>query len=293
MLVGIVAARPRGLAIAAALVETAAALDTVSPGLIFPLMVDEPALAADVYDALIGEPMVEAAVATDAWNAGIASAVAVLEATSAADALDAAIIVAGANIARTAEQNGTSDTFTNASIGPAAAGRLVWVAVAGVNAGGSNRTLTGLTIGGTAATIHDQIQNVGMSLAICSLVVAAGTTATIVATWSGALTERYFAVGTLTGYGSATPHQVSKAAADNLTLNIPAGGAALALAASKNGTIGAFTFSGLTEGTDVLSSTAISRFGTAMDYGLGMQTARPVSATSTATNETMIAASWA
>lgn len=198
----------------------------------------------------------------------------------------------GPTITQTADQNGSTDTFTDAAIGADAADRLVVVCILGHNTGGSNRTLTSLSIGGTNGTIHEQFQDSGLSLAIVSRTVTTGATATMVSTFSGALTDRRFVVYTITGLISSTPHDTSEVAGDTLTLDIPTAGCAIMIAASKNGTIGAFTVTGLTENTDVTTANA-SQVATASQTGMGSEVGRTISATSTATNEAIVAVSWA
>jgi len=77
--------------------------------------------------------------------------------------------------------SGTSFTFTNHAIGTANANRRV-VVVAYANDGAGN-TITGITIGGNAASIDAIEASIDQgSIAIASLPVASGTTATIAVT---------------------------------------------------------------------------------------------------------------
>lgn len=203
-------------------------------------------------------------------------------------------VPAGPTLSLTANQTatlGSPATFTDAAIGSAAADRLVVVTALGHNVGGSNRTITSVTIGGNAATVHEQIQSVGLSAGVASLVVTTGTTATIVVTWSGALTDTRIVVYTITGLTSTTPHDTGDAAGDTMALDIPAGGVAIGIAGEKNGTLGDITWTGLTEDTEVTSGSC--RIGTASQTGMSLETARTISATSSATNEAVVAVSWA
>lgn len=92
MLVCSVSLRPPRHAIAAALVETAAADDASTTGqVVFAALVDDPASVSETVDAYLGEIMLEAASAADDVNAGFASAVAIAETTTAADTPDATV----------------------------------------------------------------------------------------------------------------------------------------------------------------------------------------------------------
>lgn len=105
--------------------------------------------------------------------------------------------------------NNTVYTFLAHPIGTASATRLVIIGVFGANnAGAAAAAPTGLTIGGVAATNHGSALGTGtneVGITIFSLVVAAGTTADIIATWADGQVRCGIVSFTLTGYISATP----------------------------------------------------------------------------------------
>jgi hypothetical protein len=132
----------------------------------------------------------------------------------------------------------TQYTFTNAAIGAAAADRHVLVCI-GCTVSVPSRTLTSVTIGGNAATIHvNQAASVAASssfvAAIAGLTVAAGTTATVVANFSGNMTSCFCQVYRMVKQISTTPFATGGSASTTLvgsrssTCNIPGRGAFLA-----------------------------------------------------------------
>ena len=109
-----------------------------------------------------------------------------------------------------ANTSSTSFTFSGCNIGSAAVGRRVFAAIGFYS--GTNRTVTSVTIGGVAATIHAQIQgDIASSSAVHTVVLAsvpldAGTTADIVVTMSGSSSAQIKACATykVTGLQSDT-----------------------------------------------------------------------------------------
>jgi hypothetical protein len=86
MLVCNVSMRPPRTAIAADIVETAAAADSPGTGnVVFATRVDDPASASEHVDAYLGQIMLEAANAQAVVNAGLSYAAAVVEAATATD----------------------------------------------------------------------------------------------------------------------------------------------------------------------------------------------------------------
>jgi hypothetical protein len=86
MLVCNVSQLARRAAIAAGIIETAAALDTPGTGnVVFATLVDDPASVGEHVDAFLGQIMVEAASAAATVNAGLIYRVSIFEAASAAD----------------------------------------------------------------------------------------------------------------------------------------------------------------------------------------------------------------
>lgn len=92
MLVCSISMRPPRRAIAAALVETAAAVDASTTGfVVFATLVDDPASVGDIVDAYLGEIMLEVASASDSADAGLAYVTAIDEATTAGAVQDATV----------------------------------------------------------------------------------------------------------------------------------------------------------------------------------------------------------
>jgi hypothetical protein len=92
MLVCNVSQLQRRAAIAAGIVEAAAAADSPGTGnVVFATLVDDPASLREHLDAYLGEIIVEAANAASTVNAGLTYATAIVEAVSAADTLSAAV----------------------------------------------------------------------------------------------------------------------------------------------------------------------------------------------------------
>lgn len=128
---------------------------------------------------------------------------------------------------------GTSFTFTSHSIGTANANRRV-VVVAYAN-GSSVTDISGVTIGGNAATLDKKITDISAGpLAIYSLAVAAGTTATIVVSTTGSASRCRIEVYTVTG-NISTPARIddgsgytASGTSVNDTLNVAAGAGVVA-----------------------------------------------------------------
>jgi hypothetical protein len=131
----------------------------------------------------------------------------------------------------------SSQQFPDVQIGEAAANRLVIICAAGDT---NNRTIDSITINGNTATLHEMIAASGTSFndpvaAIASLVVPTGTTCSVVVNYSGLLDGSMIAVYTLTDYTSATPFDSDTAnvtgglSDPTVTLDIPAGGFAVAI----------------------------------------------------------------
>lgn len=130
----------------------------------------------------------------------------------------------------------SSLSATGFSIGPAAGDRVIVVCVAA--GAGAARQVSGVTIGGAAATLAVRSASVSQCTGIYYLAVPTGTTADIVYTFTGTVTTLTSCVYALTGWGAVTLYDFNTAngtgfdlstAAD---LNTAAGGLLLATAAS-------------------------------------------------------------
>ncbi|TIL94670.1 MAG: hypothetical protein E5Y73_11220 [Mesorhizobium sp.] len=198
---------------------------------------------------------------------------------------------------------GGTHTYTNAPIGTAAADRLVIVAIAARRNAAGVRTVTGVTIGGNAATINVQTNVTGVSsgitVAIASLVVAAGTDATVVVTYSAGLSQSFISVYTVTGLNSTTATNSASATgneAASSTLDITGPGIVVASFAGADGTLGDMTMVGVNEDYDQTSpasgTATFMRGGAGSVSGLSTQTNRTISVSSTANIEALAATSW-
>lgn len=139
-------------------------------------------------------------------------------------------------------------TFTNHAIGTASADR--WVAVL-INAGAAGgRTVSSVTINGVAAQL-DSTTNGSFTVptTYAWLAVPAGTTATIVVTFSGACTGCAVSVYALTGLSSGTPvdSDTSSSPGSGVTLTTPLNGVMLSHITAG---AGAMTWTGPTEDFD-------------------------------------------
>ena len=133
----------------------------------------------------------------------------------------------------------TTYTFNSVNIGAAAADRYVLVCI-GSFVSATGRTLSGVTIGGSAANIHCNIRSeIGASsdmfAIIAGLLVTSGTTTTVVATFSGNMTSTFCQVFTMRGaatptspYSAGTSGSNASVASVATSVNVPQGGALLA-----------------------------------------------------------------
>lgn len=136
--------------------------------------------------------------------------------------------------------NATAYTFTNHAIGTAAADRIVVVAFWG----NGTTTTSGatVTIGGNNATVPagSNINTTDLEAGFAYLAVAAGTTATIVVTFSGAKSRAGISVWSVTG-SSGTPTDTDETTATGTSaalsaLTVPSNGCGVFLAAHQNTT---------------------------------------------------------
>ncbi len=182
----------------------------------------------------------------------------------------------------------TSVTFSSVNLGTASADRYI-VVVAGVAVNTAGRTLTSVTIGGNAMTIHaNATTSVALSdtniSAICGLLVTAGTSANVVVTCSGTMSQWYCRTYAMTGLASTTPTATKTTSATSAvssiadSINIPGNG--LFIFGVQGDTSNAATYNAVTGA--VLNSA--QNFGTmpsasASQSGLSAETPRSYSAT--------------
>lgn len=96
----------------------------------------------------------------------------------------------------------SSFTATAFSIGQAASDRVIVVCIG--SGGSSARQVSGVTIGGNAATLAVRSASIARCTGIYYLAVPSGTTADIVATFSGSVDMAHFSVYSITGWASVT-----------------------------------------------------------------------------------------
>jgi hypothetical protein len=149
------------------------------------------------------------------------------------------------------ESNQSTYTFTSHAIGTADATRRVVVAVHWAQAT-NNRTLTSATIGGIAATIHNQQNPANLaSVAIISALVPTGTTATIVLNFSGSADRCRVGVFRAVNEQSASPAdtQVDTSFTSNalsVTLTVPNDAWVMACSTNATGSGITHTWTGVT-----------------------------------------------
>ena len=196
-------------------------------------------------------------------------------------------------------------TFTNHAIGAAASDRLVVVVITWeVNSGGTIN-LSSVSIGGNAATIIRQDEaptSRRAHSAIAALAVASGSTATI-AVGLSATNANSCAVHVYALYGltSTTPfanngNGVQTAASVSTTLDIPAGGVAVAGSSHNGAATGEdATVTGLDEDVDMQTTDQFFYHQAASSQGMSAETGRTITTSSALANasRSISAASWA
>lgn len=172
----------------------------------------------------------------------------------------------------------TTYTFTDVPFGDAAATRTIVVAIAG--RAGANRSISSVTIAGISATEINQSSNTAGGFdSICGIYradVPTGTSGTIEVVFSAGMVRSGIASYRMIAGKSGSYDSTVVNAGTSGTINIPAGGAALASAMSVAST--SASWSGLAEDVDVTIESAIT-FSTASDTFVSAQSGRSVSVT--------------
>jgi hypothetical protein len=173
-------------------------------------------------------------------------------------------------------------TFTGVGLGTAATGRRILVAVHW-SEGGIHQELTSLTIGGVSATIHVQRGHTGgstgLGVALASAVVASGTSASIVATFEGAVANGHVRAYRMMHYENSptdTDSDEQTGSTASLSATLTTGGKATIVGAytgSTNTAGNAIAWTGATEQYDIGTSTIEVRCGGAYatDIQVGSQ----------------------
>lgn len=133
--------------------------------------------------------------------------------------------------------SGSSLTWTSVDLGEATSDRVIVVAVAGASAG--SRQVSGVTIGGSAATLAARSSSFTMATGIYYLAVAAGTTANIVASFTGSMDDIAITAYSLTGWGTVSVYDSGSVNSTVTTLSLTgfdtsAGGLHVSAKASAN-----------------------------------------------------------
>jgi hypothetical protein len=189
-------------------------------------------------------------------------------------------------------------TFADFAIGTAVANRKVVVGIMNGDAD-TGRTISSVTVAGNAASavIDQAAGNNDGRVALYQIAVPTGTTADIVVTFSGGCTRCAIATWAMYGAKSAAHDTAGEATADPLTftLDVPAGGAAIAVMKSQVATT--ITWTGLTEKFDVNNPEggAVFTYSGASDAFASEQTGLTIEADGAAAlgdRKAMAAASW-
>jgi hypothetical protein len=194
--------------------------------------------------------------------------------------------------------NATSHTYTNHAIGTATADRYVVVIAYAID-NGVERSIDSMTIGGNAASSIQSNKSAttqDVYSHMFGLAVAADTTATIVVTYSSTMATGAVAVYALYNLSSTTPHavngnQTNSATSISTTLDIPAGGLAIAGSCIFTNNVD-HSATGLTEDADVHMESNTKMYAMSAQ-GLPSETGRTLTVTGTTSVQRCIsAASW-
>jgi hypothetical protein len=196
--------------------------------------------------------------------------------------LFAAVLFAVTTTTYIATTGDTSDastyTYTDVGIGTAAASRCVVVSLESRKAVAAASTVTSVTIGGSVATILKQAQ-VGVTstnlVAIASLLVPSGTTATVVWNLDQTMSRAQNTVHTVVGMDATSCTTPIDSGSQTGVINpayaidVPAGGAAFGSCAAASGGIArTATWGNITETYEVGNlDGALAGSGAAADYG--------------------------
>lgn len=172
-----------------------------------------------------------------------------------------------------------SVTFTGSAIGTAAGDRLVVVAVA---SSGGSRSVDSLTINGNSAVLDTASATEQSQCGIFSLLVASGTTATIVVNTSSGSGNNRMAIGvyTITGWLSSSAYNAASTKSSgssslSVNVNVPANGIVIGAWASK--ATSTTTWTGVSS-KDYDATTESNRHSHASQSGLALESGRSVQA---------------
>lgn len=186
----------------------------------------------------------------------------------------------------------TSHTFTSQSIGAEGANRAIVVVVGYYT--GASATLSSATIGGTSATITNQVLGTSNGSAIIIAAVSSGTTATIVLNWSANAQGISVAVYRVVDLVSVTAHASSTDTGTpaSLTVNVPANGIIIAGSATIDGspTVPSSWVGPVGDGSQTVGGASAAAW--ASNSYASAQTPLTVSVTVPGSRSSLVAASW-
>lgn len=184
-------------------------------------------------------------------------------------------------------------TFASTPIGSPSTDRIVVVAATSRSSGG--HSITGVTIGGVAATQATGSSGEESATGIWYLSVPSGTQADIVVTTSAACYGASISVYSLTGLSSAAPHDAqsttTSGAAPSVNVSVSSGGLLIAVAQAR-GTGSTATWTGATQDSAGVV-TGYGQYSAASAQSLATEAARAISASlSGGIRSALSAASW-
>jgi hypothetical protein len=170
----------------------------------------------------------------------------------------------------------TEYTFSAMSVGDSASGEITIVEIAQ-----GSSAITGVTVGGTAATQRVALQQDGYGVFIYTVSLSAGATADVVVTNSPAAIRCAVTTYKMTGAASAVPSDtaiVQNTEPASTTLDIAANGAAIGVVYCNVNSTGTYTWTGLdTEDLDI-DTEGTRRFSTAHENSVAGETGRTITA---------------
>lgn len=189
--------------------------------------------------------------------------------------------------------NSSATTYPNQNFGSASFDRYIVVVLAARVAA----TITSITIGGVAATISITQSNSSNRIAIAIAAIPTGTSGDISFTLSGGtLFRSLIAVYAVTGIDASAAFATASSTVNNgtMSITIPADGIIIGGAMGFSTASGAFTWTNLTENSDILVNSTTG-LGTGSDAFSTLQTSRSISANNTGTSpvdSVSVCASW-
>jgi len=189
--------------------------------------------------------------------------------------------------------NSSGTTYSAQNFGAASSDRYIVVILAARVAA----TISTITIGGVSATITLQQAQSSNRIGIAIAAVPTGTSGDISFTLSGGtLFRSLISVYRVTGIDAAAAFATASATTNNGTMSvtIPADGIVIGGAMSFSTASGAFTWTNLTEDSDILVN-GTTGLGTGSDAFSTLQTSRSISANNTGTSPSdfvAVVASW-